>query len=277
MSGDTIALIGAGLVVAGLAFALSAGLCALIIRWSAQLGFLDRPGGHKGHTAPVPLGGGLAIWLATVTMPLLGALLVTVGRPWLPEAIAQYASGITLRSGELALILGMATVVMLMGLADDRFTLSWQLRLGIQVGLATILAALGVRVTLFGPFAYPLFGGIVTVLWIVGVTNAFNFLDNMDGLAGRRWPAGCPALRRLAARRAKLVRAGSAARVGWSTCRVPGVQPPSRAAFHGRCREQFPGIYARRHDGGGDVLSLRCQSFAVQRPRAALGHGCAPL
>jgi UDP-GlcNAc:undecaprenyl-phosphate GlcNAc-1-phosphate transferase len=51
------------------------------------------------------------------------------------------------------------------------------------VVLAFVLAALGVRITLFWPFTHPLFGGIVTVVWIVGLTNAFNFLDNMDGLA----------------------------------------------------------------------------------------------
>ena len=47
----------------------------------------------------------------------------------------------------------------------------------------TGLAVSGIRVTLFGPFAHPLLGGAVTVLWIVGLTNAFNLLDNMDGLA----------------------------------------------------------------------------------------------
>jgi UDP-GlcNAc:undecaprenyl-phosphate GlcNAc-1-phosphate transferase len=87
------------------------------------------------------------------------------------------------RSGELLLILGLATAVMVMGLIDDRKALGWRPRLGIQVALALILAVSGVRVTLFGPFSHPLVGGAVTVLWVVGLTNAFNFLDNMDGLA----------------------------------------------------------------------------------------------
>ena len=46
-----------------------------------------------------------------------------------------------------------------------------------------MLAASGVHVTLFWPFTHPFLGGTVTVLWIVGLTNAFNMLDNMDGLA----------------------------------------------------------------------------------------------
>ena len=72
---------------------------------------------------------------------------------------------------------------MVMGLIDDRKSLKWQLRLGIQVLCAAILAASGIRVTLFWPFTHPLLGGAVTVLWIVGLTNSFNMLDNMDGLA----------------------------------------------------------------------------------------------
>ncbi len=72
---------------------------------------------------------------------------------------------------------------MVMGLIDDLKDLDWRLRLGIQVGCAAILAATGIRVTLFGPFTHPVIGGAVTVLWIVGLTNAFNMLDNMDGLA----------------------------------------------------------------------------------------------
>jgi UDP-GlcNAc:undecaprenyl-phosphate GlcNAc-1-phosphate transferase len=176
-----LAAAGLGLVV--FAAALSYGLCALAIRWAPRLGLLDRPGGHKGHKEPTPLGGGVAIWLTTVAVPALGALAVAAGRPWLPEPIARHAGGVLERSGELALILGLATLIMVMGLLDDRKALGWRLRLGIQVGLAVVLAASGVRVTLFGPFAHPFVGGVVTVLWVVGLTNAFNFLDNMDGLA----------------------------------------------------------------------------------------------
>jgi UDP-GlcNAc:undecaprenyl-phosphate GlcNAc-1-phosphate transferase len=87
------------------------------------------------------------------------------------------------RLGELAEIFGLASVMMVMGFIDDLKNLDWRPRLGIQLGCATILAATGIRVTLFGPFTHPILGGIVTVFWIVGLTNAFNMLDNMDGLA----------------------------------------------------------------------------------------------
>ena len=72
---------------------------------------------------------------------------------------------------------------MLMGLVDDWKTLDWRLRLGIQFACAAALAVGGVRVTLFGPFTHPLLGGAVTSFWVVGLTNSFNMLDNMDGLA----------------------------------------------------------------------------------------------
>lgn len=167
----------------GAAFALSASLCALA-RWLApRWGFVDRPGGHKGHRQPTPLGGGVAIWATIALILAAGAAVVTLGDSMLPRPLALYASGARLRLGGLAQIFGLASVLMVMGLVDDLKNLSWKPRLGIQVGCAVLLAASGIRITLFGPFTHPLLGGAVTVLWVVGLTNAFNMLDNMDGLA----------------------------------------------------------------------------------------------
>jgi UDP-GlcNAc:undecaprenyl-phosphate GlcNAc-1-phosphate transferase len=180
----TIALVGTALVLFVPAFALSAALCYLARRHASRLGFLDRPGGHKGHGLPTPLGGGVAIWLATVTIVGIGLLAVMArGGAGLPEPLARHASGIAARAGVLIWILVLATVIMIMGLVDDFRSLDWRVRLGIQVGCACLLAASGVRVTLFGPVTHPILGGTVTVLWVVGLTNAFNMLDNMDGLA----------------------------------------------------------------------------------------------
>jgi UDP-GlcNAc:undecaprenyl-phosphate GlcNAc-1-phosphate transferase len=181
LSGEIGSLIAVGAVLVASAFVLSTLLCAQMIRLAPRLGLLDRPGGHKGHKAPTPLGGGIAIWLTTVSFPLLGLAAAAAGGAWLPEGLSRHFGGIHERAGELLLILGLGTVIMVMGLADDRRALGWKPRLGIQVGLATVLAFSGVRITLFG--LPPLVGGVVTVLWVVGLTNAFNFLDNMDGLA----------------------------------------------------------------------------------------------
>jgi UDP-GlcNAc:undecaprenyl-phosphate/decaprenyl-phosphate GlcNAc-1-phosphate transferase len=190
MTAETEWLAGVGLGLTALSFAISVSLCGVIRRLAPRLGFLDRPGGHKGHRAPVPLGGGVAIWAATIAVPLLGIALAVIARGWLPVEVARHLDGVLSRSRELALILGLATLIMLLGLMDDRKALGWKPRLVVQIGLAALLAWNGVRVTLFGPFTAPAFGGIVTVLWVVGLTNAFNFLDNMDGLAaGVGWIA----------------------------------------------------------------------------------------
>jgi UDP-GlcNAc:undecaprenyl-phosphate/decaprenyl-phosphate GlcNAc-1-phosphate transferase len=171
----------AGLVF--LAFLVSLGLCDLIRRLAPGLGFVDRPGGHKGHRVPTPLGGGVAIWLTTVGILVAGVLVFTSDSSQFPESLAKYAAGARSRAFELAEILFLSTVIMVMGLLDDIWTLKWQIRLGIQVLCAAVLASTGISVTLFGLFTNPLVGGVVTVLWIVGLTNAFNMLDNMDGLA----------------------------------------------------------------------------------------------
>jgi UDP-GlcNAc:undecaprenyl-phosphate/decaprenyl-phosphate GlcNAc-1-phosphate transferase len=176
-----LALVGAALIVAS--FALSALLCGLARILAPKVGLVDKPGGRKAHRAPTPLAGGVAIWLTVVLMLASGAVALGPGNYWLPEALAVHTGGAWERSGELALILGLATVIMVMGLVDDRVGLGWRLRLGVQFGLSAILVVSGVHVTLFWPFNSVVVSGAITILWIVGLTNAFNFLDNMDGLA----------------------------------------------------------------------------------------------
>ena len=179
-----VVFVGAAAALVALAFGLCAGLCSLVRTYAPRWGFVDRPGGHKGHKAPTALGGGVAIWLTTVIILGLGLLTVlAAGRIGLPEPFERYLGGIVYRSGELMWILALATVIMAMGLFDDIYNLNWKVRLLTQLVCATLVALSGIRVTLFGPFTHPLLGGTVTVLWIVGLTNAFNMLDNMDGLS----------------------------------------------------------------------------------------------
>lgn len=183
-SGNTTVLLQAGLALAGVSFLISMILCAAARHFAASLGFLDRPGGHKGHAVPVPLGGGVAIWLTTLlVLALAGGLVLFGPSNLLPDALRRHSSGLASRSMDLLTILGLGTVIMIMGLIDDRKNLKWQIRLAIQVLCAVGVAATTARVTLFWPFTHPLLGGAVTVFWIVGLTNSFNMLDNMDGLA----------------------------------------------------------------------------------------------
>src|SRR5438128_2405196 len=119
-------LCGAGIGLAGLSLALSSFLSALMRRWAPRFGLVDRPGGHKGHKTPPPRGGGVAIWLTTVLVLGTGGLVLELGGASLPSALARYEGGLWSKAGPLALIFGMATLIMVMGLIDDRTPLPWQ-------------------------------------------------------------------------------------------------------------------------------------------------------
>ncbi|HEY2155505.1 MAG TPA: MraY family glycosyltransferase [Isosphaeraceae bacterium] len=179
MSGLAVAAIG----LVALSFAIGTILSWLARKIAPRFGLVDKPGGRKAHRAPTPMGGGVAIWATTGLVLLLGAVALAAFRAELPPDLARHADGLWSRGTELAAIFGLATVIMIMGLVDDRTGLGWRPRLLVQIALATALVLMGVRVTLFWPLNHPLISGAITVLWIVGLTNAFNFLDNMDGLA----------------------------------------------------------------------------------------------
>lgn len=168
-------------------FLVSGGVCyglCWIARWTApRVGLVDNPGGRKAHRAPTALGGGVAIWGTVVLVLGVGAFLVVSGQ-MLPPGIEEHRSGLASKGGQLAVIIGLSSLVMIMGLVDDRYRLDWKPRLLVQLGLAVGLVLTGARITLFGYLAWPPIGWILTVLWVVGLTNSFNFLDNMDGLAG---------------------------------------------------------------------------------------------
>lgn len=161
----------------------------LLRRFAPRLGLLDRPNARKVHTTPIPLGGGVGIW-AGMVLPLLA---VVIGVGWcqwnddlkarLPERIAVHLSGAAARLDVLLLVLGAATVLMLLGLWDDRRGLNWKPRLAVQFLVAAVcVASPELRLTAF--IAIPGVAAVVTVIWIVAMINAFNMLDNMDGLSG---------------------------------------------------------------------------------------------
>jgi UDP-GlcNAc:undecaprenyl-phosphate GlcNAc-1-phosphate transferase len=162
-------------------------------RWGPGWGLVDRPGARKIHAKPMPTGGGLAIWLG-IALPLaIGQLLLWgfVGDGTsrsgfltvlpLPEFVAPHLSGLLHQSGKLWLMIGGGTVLMLLGLADDRRGLDWRFRLGVQTLVAIALVCMGWRLSLF--LDMPWLTGALSVIWIVGLVNSFNMLDNMDGLS----------------------------------------------------------------------------------------------
>jgi UDP-GlcNAc:undecaprenyl-phosphate GlcNAc-1-phosphate transferase len=160
-------------------------------RWAGRFGLVDRPGGRKAHRRPVPTGGGLAIWLGMV-VPFAtgqvflaaltdGAQAVPPAADWLAESIVVHLPGVAQQASRLWALLAGGTVLTALGLADDRWGLPWPWRLGVQTVVAAVLVWQGWRLSLF--LDLPWLTTPLSVLWIVGLVNSFNMLDNMDGLS----------------------------------------------------------------------------------------------
>ncbi len=146
-----------------LAFSFS-GLTTPICRTLAiRFEIFDKPGGHKIHQESTPLLGGAAVFLG-------------FGLPLLINGIFDLEFGAILFSG---------LIIFIIGVLDDIIHLKAHLKLIVQIVLAIGLTFVGVRIVLVSE-AF-LLGSTInclfSVIWIVGITNAMNFFDGMDGLA----------------------------------------------------------------------------------------------
>jgi len=181
----------AGLVSFVVAMAISGLLTPAIREWARRRDFVDRPGGHKTHHTPTPFGGGIAITVAVV-LPMIAVLAVAALLRHVDPAQIRFLTGpmpawpywmggvIHKIPAALAVIAG-ALVMHLMGILDDHWPLSPLIKLLVQTAVALMLTAgFGIRA---GDALGPVPAVALTTLWIVGLTNAFNFMDNMDGLA----------------------------------------------------------------------------------------------
>jgi UDP-N-acetylmuramyl pentapeptide phosphotransferase/UDP-N-acetylglucosamine-1-phosphate transferase len=154
-----------------LLFVVSGVATDIIILLATRLRLVDLPNRRSAHALPTARGGGLAITLTAT----VAAIAVALRWPGMASAVLV---------GTLLPCLAIATC----GMIDDIRPLNALLRLGLQVGAAlaitTILGPLeelglpGLFTLPLGPLAWPL-----TVVWIVGLTNAFNFMDGVDGMA----------------------------------------------------------------------------------------------
>ncbi len=167
-------------------------LCSLVatralIKIAGRKGIVDLPGARKSHKKPVPLLGGLGIYFAFLVTVLLHVRLAEfiTRNPdfftFLPVELLEILPGIGAVWEKLRVILFGSTVMVLLVLLDDTKDLNARFKLGIQVAAAVVLVVFGIRITLF--IDSILFGAAITVLWVVAITNAFNLLDNMDGLS----------------------------------------------------------------------------------------------
>jgi UDP-GlcNAc:undecaprenyl-phosphate/decaprenyl-phosphate GlcNAc-1-phosphate transferase len=130
-------------------------------RVALSLGITDQPSARKVHTQAMPLLGGVAIYSAFV------AALLVVGHEFYVEQL-------------IGILLG-ATWVSFLGVWDDWRGVRPLLKLAGQAVAALILIATGVQVEFLHN---PVLNAALTIFWVVGITNALNLLDNMDGLSG---------------------------------------------------------------------------------------------
>jgi len=144
------------------AFVLSACLSLLCIPLAHRLGAVARPRQDRWARKEIPLLGGIAIAVGTMA-PLIAA---TVSHGGDPERIG-------------ALLLG-AGLIAIVGLVDDLRAIRPQTKLIGQLLAATLVVGLGLRLPLTTSAELDM---LLTVVWFVAFTNAFNLLDNMDGLA----------------------------------------------------------------------------------------------
>jgi len=161
-------------------------------RWSLRTGLVDDPGERKIHQQSTPLVGGLAV-MTGLALPTLAAWFF-LWRHSGPDAargpaglVDSYAAfllhyGFGRRAVELAGIFAGALGILFIGWLDDKRELRPAGKFAGQVLVAALVAASGARITLF--VHNPVFHYAITILWILTLVNAFNFMDNMNGLCG---------------------------------------------------------------------------------------------
>ncbi|MBU1273824.1 MAG: hypothetical protein KJ720_00450 [Proteobacteria bacterium] len=133
-------------------------LTPVVIALARRLGWVVAPRQDRWHRRPTAIYGGAAIYLAfVISWLLLGD-----------------------RDSQSLVLVGCASAMFTIGLIDDIFELKPQVKFLAQLLVATVAVALGLSFTLL---PWPWLNVPFTLLWLVGVTNAVNILDNMDGLS----------------------------------------------------------------------------------------------
>ena len=158
-------------IVATAAFPVTVAVLWALLRSRLGDRLVAHPSGERWHERPTPSFGGVGIFAGF--MAALGLALAIGAVEW---------------SGELGGILAGCTLLFAAGLLDDLRHLSPGVKLAVQIGAAVIVLASGLRVEIVGN---DVLGWAIGILWLVGITNAFNLLDNMDGLAATLAAIAC--------------------------------------------------------------------------------------
>ena len=145
-------------LVGTVSFILAVGLTILIRHLARRFGFVAKPKADRWHKKPTAMMGGTAIFLTTLAMYFIFV-------PYTRDSLV---------------ILGASSFLFLAGLLDDILNIKPYQKLFGQVIGATIITGFGLHLPWTG---YEIIDIWITVLWLIGITNAINLLDNMDGLA----------------------------------------------------------------------------------------------
>jgi UDP-GlcNAc:undecaprenyl-phosphate GlcNAc-1-phosphate transferase len=161
------------LLFPGISFAICLILTPIVRQIALKKGWMACPAEDRWHNKPTALFGGIAIYLAAV-VPLFvisdfSATLLPLTTPQNTAAISSFAPVFCIA----------ITLMFLLGFADDVFRLKPQSKLLGQILIASFIAFLGFRLQWVTSLTLDT---LLTIFWIVGITNAFNLLDNMDGL-----------------------------------------------------------------------------------------------
>jgi UDP-GlcNAc:undecaprenyl-phosphate GlcNAc-1-phosphate transferase len=151
------------------AFVVAMLLMPFLIQAINRFKLYDIPDIRKEHTQPIPTMGGIAVCIAMAVACIL----------WVPFSRDLFSVSFFFSTG----------VLFVLGILDDRHTISVRNKFVIQLALASIIAFSGMRVShlngILGIYALPaILQYVLTILAIAGVTNAFNLIDGIDGLAG---------------------------------------------------------------------------------------------
>jgi UDP-GlcNAc:undecaprenyl-phosphate GlcNAc-1-phosphate transferase len=166
---------------------LSVVLTAIARRLAIGINFVAHPVANRHHRTIVPLGGGIAIFAAMsiVILSAMGAvkfLAVPGHLDWLGESVTVHTAGFLSKMGEIVVVLLCVLALFVLGLVDDKKHLGPFFKLAVQFAVALTAAGFAeVRVEFF--IENKIITSALSAVWIVLIINAFNFLDNMDGLS----------------------------------------------------------------------------------------------
>ncbi|MBN2448515.1 MAG: undecaprenyl/decaprenyl-phosphate alpha-N-acetylglucosaminyl 1-phosphate transferase [Phycisphaerae bacterium] len=173
-------------VAAGASLVMSLLGTALAIPLARRVRYVDHPGAHKSHVKVTPYGGGIAIFVAAwLPLTVLFALSWLLSVEWVAgtfgEEFGHYFGGLQEKRGQALIILIGGFLLHVMGIVDDVRPLGAKLKLTVMLVVALFVTGVGhVRAA---EYAGEFNSIVLSTAWIVVVVNAFNFLDNMDGLS----------------------------------------------------------------------------------------------